>query len=90
MVLREILAERFCSSRSRGNPRGLKRKMSNYNLRDRTIPCDFRRQPLINVVTAKGTVLRLGMYGRIFSLKPAARLDWSRWEGERKNASGRV
>jgi len=32
-VLMEILAERVASSRSRCNPRGLKRKMSNYPLR---------------------------------------------------------
>lgn len=31
----EILQERVASSRSRRNPRGLKRKMSNYPLRPR-------------------------------------------------------
>ena len=31
----EILQERVVSSRSRSNPRGLKRKMSNYPLRPR-------------------------------------------------------
>jgi hypothetical protein len=31
----EILEERVASSRSRCNPRGLKRKMSNYPLRPR-------------------------------------------------------
>ena len=31
----EILEERVASSRSRSNPRGLKRKMSNYPLRPR-------------------------------------------------------
>ena len=31
----EILEERVVSSRSRRNPRGLKRKMSNYPLRPR-------------------------------------------------------
>jgi hypothetical protein len=31
-VLEEILDERVSSSRNRFNPRGVKRKMSNYNL----------------------------------------------------------
>jgi len=35
MVLDEILDERVSSSRSRVNFRGVKRKMSNYNLRPR-------------------------------------------------------
>ena len=34
-VLREILQERVSSSRNRVNPRGVKRKMSNYKLRPR-------------------------------------------------------
>lgn len=34
-VLEEILKERVSSSRNRVNPRGVKRKMSNYNLRPR-------------------------------------------------------
>jgi hypothetical protein len=34
-ILREILEERVVSSRSRINFRGVKRKMSNYNLRPR-------------------------------------------------------
>jgi hypothetical protein len=34
-VLDEILQERVISSRNRVNPRGVKRKMSNYNLRPR-------------------------------------------------------
>jgi hypothetical protein len=34
-VLDEILQERVTSSRSRINPRGVKRKMSNYPLRSR-------------------------------------------------------
>jgi len=34
-VLQEILQERVSSSRSRINPRGVKRKMSSYNLRPR-------------------------------------------------------
>jgi len=32
-VLEEILEERVVSSRNRWNPRGIKRKMSNYPLR---------------------------------------------------------
>jgi hypothetical protein len=35
MVLLELLQERVNSSRNRINPRGVKRKMSNYNLRPR-------------------------------------------------------
>ena len=35
LILREILQERVSSSRNRINPRGVKRKMSNYNLRPR-------------------------------------------------------
>jgi len=34
-ILDEILQERVTSSRNRINPRGVKRKMSNYNLRPR-------------------------------------------------------
>jgi hypothetical protein len=34
-VLDEILEERVTSSRNRVNPRGVKRKMSNYKLRPR-------------------------------------------------------
>ena len=34
-ILHEILQERVTSSRNRINPRGVKRKMSNYNLRPR-------------------------------------------------------
>jgi hypothetical protein len=35
LVLQEILEERVSSSRQRINPRGVKRKMSNYPLRPR-------------------------------------------------------
>jgi len=35
-ILDEILEERVVSSRNRINPRGVKRKMSNYPLRPRT------------------------------------------------------
>ena len=35
VILDEILEERVVSSRNRINPRGVKRKMSNYNLRPR-------------------------------------------------------
>jgi len=40
-ILDEILQERASSSRNRINPRGVKRKMSNYNLRPRK-PCRTR------------------------------------------------
>jgi hypothetical protein len=47
-VLQEILQERVSSSRGRLNPRGVKRKMSNYPLRPRTPQCrpkiDFAKQ----------------------------------------------
>jgi hypothetical protein len=33
MILQEILQERVSASRNRINPRGVKRKMSNYHLR---------------------------------------------------------
>jgi hypothetical protein len=35
LFFQEILQERVTSSRNRINPRGVKRKMSNYNLRPR-------------------------------------------------------
>ena len=35
MILQEILQERVSSSRNRINPRGVKRKMSDYRLRPR-------------------------------------------------------
>jgi len=31
----------------RSNPRGVKRKMSNWNVRDRTIKCNARSHPVI-------------------------------------------
>ncbi len=37
-VLQEILDERVVSSRHRRNPRGVKRKMSNYPLRPKHSP----------------------------------------------------
>lgn len=41
-VLDEILSERVVSSRYRRNPRGVKRKMSNYPLRPHQ-PCSTMR-----------------------------------------------
>ena len=46
-ILREILEERVVSSRNRINPRGVKRKMSNYSLRSR------KRQPTRRVDVSK-------------------------------------
>lgn len=46
-VLEEILQERVTSSRTRVNPRGVKRKMSNYNLRPR------KRQPTRRIDISK-------------------------------------
>lgn len=47
-VLEEILQERVVSSRNRRNPRGVKRKMSNFPLRPRSI----KPLPGINPETA--------------------------------------
>jgi len=47
-VLKEILQERVVSSRSRRNPRGVKRKMSNFPLR----PHGIKPLPPINPETA--------------------------------------
>jgi hypothetical protein len=47
-VLEEILQERVVSSRSRRNPRGVKRKMSNFPLRPRGI----KPLPAINLEKA--------------------------------------
>jgi hypothetical protein len=44
-VLDEILEERVVSSRNRRNPRGVKRKMSNFPLR----PRHSKPLPLINI-----------------------------------------
>ena len=38
----EILEERVVSSRTRRNPRGVKRKMSGYQLRPRNVLCNSR------------------------------------------------
>ncbi len=46
-ILDEILQERVTSSRNRVNPRGVKRKMSTYNLRPR------KRQPTRSVDISK-------------------------------------
>ena len=40
-VLDEILEERVVSSRGRQNPRGVKRKMSNYPIRIRSNPDSY-------------------------------------------------
>ena len=46
-MLAEILDEPVASSRNRRNPRGVKRKMSNYPLRR-----DYKRSPLIDISKA--------------------------------------
>jgi hypothetical protein len=48
-VLREILEEQVSSSRMRCNPRGVKRKMSNWNVRDRSLICNARSKPIIHI-----------------------------------------
>jgi len=50
-ILDEILEERVSSSRNRINPRGVKRKMSNYNLRPR------KREPARRIDFAKRVTL---------------------------------
>ena len=47
-VLAEILQERVVSSRNRRNPRGVKRKMSNFPIRRKT----DRALPAINIAEA--------------------------------------
>jgi hypothetical protein len=47
-VLAEILEERVVSSRNRRNPRGVKRKMSNFPIRRKT----DRPLPTINIAKA--------------------------------------
>jgi hypothetical protein len=46
-VLKEILDESVASSRNRRNPRGVKRKMSNFPLRR-----GYRRSPLLDFPAA--------------------------------------
>ena len=46
-MLKEILDERAASSRNRRNPRGVKRKMSNFPIRR-----GYKRSPLIDVCAA--------------------------------------
>ena len=46
-MLDEILDESATSSRNRRNPRGVKRKMSNFPLRR-----GYKRSPLINISAA--------------------------------------
>ena len=46
-MLKEILDERAASSRNRRNPRGVKRKMSNFPIRH-----GYKRSPLIDVCAA--------------------------------------
>jgi hypothetical protein len=62
-VLEEILQERVSSSQ-RLNPRGVKRKMSNYPLRprkpERTRKIDFARQIRITNPTVVFDLCRLG------------------------------
>jgi hypothetical protein len=47
-VLAELLDERVVSSRNRRNPRGVKRKMSNFSIRRKT-DCAL---PVINITKA--------------------------------------
>src|ERR1700722_4154207 len=89
-ILQEILQERVSSSRNRINPRGVKRKMSNYSLRPRrrgrTRRVDFRKRVRI----VKGTVLGLEPHtaslpprhkSRIAPCTPGRSSDPFRWPG---------
>ena len=49
-MLLELLDEPVVSSRSRRNPRGVKRKMSSYPLRKRGQPTNLRLNPVIVTV----------------------------------------
>ena len=52
-VLDEILQERVAPRRGRSNPRGVKRKMSNFPLRPRGVAPLPRTQVRVVVVTSK-------------------------------------
>src|SRR5438128_12051500 len=58
-ILDEILEERVVSSRNRINPRGVKRKMSNYPLRPRKRLQTLRIEFAQRLGSMKGTVLHL-------------------------------
>jgi len=45
-LLEEIARGRCVSSRGRFNPRGVKRKMSNFNVRHRGAPLHQQHQPI--------------------------------------------
>ncbi|MHA3903252.1 hypothetical protein ACTPOE_07935 [Castellaniella sp. WN] len=45
-LLAEIAQGRCVSSRGRSNPRGVKRKMSNYHIRRRRTPLNLIHQPV--------------------------------------------
>ena len=59
-MLEEILEERAVSSRGRQVPRGVKRKMSGYQLRPRTRQPTTRIDFIAAIRIIKGTVLGLG------------------------------
>jgi hypothetical protein len=46
-LLEEIASNRVVSSRGKLNPRGVRRKMSTYNLRHRGGPLNRRHQPVV-------------------------------------------
>jgi hypothetical protein len=60
-VLGEILEERVTSSRHRVNPRGVKRKMSNYRLRPRPCAVTQRIHFSSRIRIVKWTVLGLDL-----------------------------
>src|SRR5260370_12851687 len=62
-VLEEILQERVVSSRNRRNPRGVKRKMSNFPLR----PRHAKPSPPINFKKAI-KILKLTVFGLAYIL----------------------
>ncbi len=52
-MLKELLDEMVSSSRRRCNPRGVKRKMSGWTVRNRTLKCNARTNPVVHVVGLK-------------------------------------
>ena len=68
-ILDEILEERVVSSRNRINPRGVKRKMSNYPLR----PRKRSRTRRIEVAKRIRIVKAMAPGGSIFAISPQRR-----------------
>jgi hypothetical protein len=50
-VLREIASERAVTSRGRHNPRGVKRKMSGFPVRNRSAPLNVLAVPIVRLIS---------------------------------------